>query len=158
MKHFLIAMTVFGLSTTNAFADNATPVSWLDDGATVSATVYQTEVDVQATSESATTSSAQATTASKTTTTEETEHVTITLSTNTTATLTGNVYVEAENPALVLAWAQANGYIALESPYITNAITVETTAAESINVANQIAEIEGVTTAAPRYQRKLIAK
>jgi len=84
--------------------------------------------------------------------------LTVTLATGEEVVLTGGVYVKAENTSVVLAWAMVNNYIALESPYITGAIDVQTTPEESIEVANVIAGLEGVTTAAPKYRRPVVAK
>lgn len=82
----------------------------------------------------------------------------VTLSTGQLVTLLGSVYVKAEDTHEVTAWALNNGYVATIDPYIDNAVHVEVDASQSIAVANQIAQLKGVITAAPRYQTKKVRK
>lgn len=121
---------------------SAEPVKWLEDGSAMHATTSEAPLNrTDATANS-----------------DTEQDVVVTLATGQDVILTGGVYVKTENTAAVLAWAMSNDYIALESPYIPGAIEVETTAEDSIAVANQIAELEGVNTAAPKYRKPLVPK
>ena len=117
---------------------NAETVKWLDDGNVVS------------------TIDSEETLAKRST--DSTENLIVTLATGQEVTLTGDVYVQTDDVAGVLAWALTNGYVALEEEYVAGAITIQTTPGQSVSVANAVAEIEGVTTAAPKYKSKLVLR
>ena len=140
MKTYLpFALPTLLLATSCASAE---PVKWLEDGADMHATTTEISQRKQETAGDA----------------AEIPKVTVTLATGQEVILTGGVYVKTQNTAAVLAWAMTNNYIALESPYISGAINVQTTPEESIAVANAIAQLDGVTTAAPKYRMPVVAK
>lgn len=82
----------------------------------------------------------------------------ITLATGETVTLTGGVYVKAKNPQSIIEWANESGYDATKDKYIKNAVHIITTPEVSIDVANKVAKLDGVTTSAPNYRRVLVTK
>jgi len=82
----------------------------------------------------------------------------ITLATGETVTLTGGVYVKAKNPQSIIEWANESGYDATKDKYIKNAVHIITTPEVSIDVANKVAKLDGVTTSAPNYRRALVTK
>lgn len=136
-KYILLISTssmIIGLSI--AYAN-----SWLDDGATVhSSDSNHTKVK------------------SKSLDTKNSSELKIILATGVEVILTGGVYVKAEEPEDILAWAQANGYTATKDKYIKNAVHIESTAPKSIELANLVAKLEGVSTAAPKYRKILVSK
>ena len=82
----------------------------------------------------------------------------VTLSTGVVATLTGGVYAKAEDTSVVLAWALENNYLAFEDEFIPNAINIQTTPEQSLDVADAVAKLEGVTTAMPNYRTPRVLK
>ena len=136
MEKYLLPIVFTGVFSIGCV--NAETVKWLDDGNVVS------------------TIDSEETLAKRST--DSTENLTVTLATGQEVTLTGGVYVKTDNVAGVLAWALTNGYVALEEEYVAGAITIQTTPGQSVSVANAVAELEGVTTAAPKYKSKLVTK
>lgn len=117
-------------------AAQAAEIQWLEGGNTVNAS----QSDIQAKG-------------------NDTDNpVEATLATGVVVTLSGGVYVKADDTNVVLAWAQANNYVAEEDQFIPNAINVQTIPEQSITVANAIAELDGVTTAMPNYRAPLVPK
>jgi len=116
----------------------ATTAKWLDDGEIVNTVEKNISIE-------------------KTSNTSKPENK-VTLATGETVTLTGGVYVKAKNPQSIVDWANESGYDAVKDRYIKNAVHIKTTAEASIDVANQISKLDGVTTSAPNYRRVLIAK
>ena len=82
----------------------------------------------------------------------------VTLGTGVVATLTGGVYVTADDAGVVLAWATTNSYVALADEFTPNVLHIQTTPAQSIGVANEVAKLSGVTTAMPKYETPVIPK
>ena len=72
--------------------------------------------------------------------------------------LIGGVYAKAKDPDGILDWAGANGYEAVEDKYTKGAVHIETSIEQSLSVAKAISQLEGVTTSAPKFKRKLISK
>lgn len=142
MKNYLIKTALFVLLG-GAFA-SANSLKWLDDGEIVET------IETKVLNEN--NSSLQ----SKTISLKQKNRVT--LGTGQTVTLIGGVYVKGNNRDAIVEWANDNGYDAKKDKYIDNAVHIETSASESIKVANDVAKIKGVTTAAPKYRRDLIAK
>lgn len=136
MKKYLFPALVTTLLVSSCIA--AENVKWLERGNVKSATITDTNV-------------------SKSTDAPAAEKI-VTLATGQKVVLTGGVYVKSGDTAKVLEWASANNYIALEDKYIAGAIHITAPAEESINVANMISQIDGVTTAAPKYRAPVVPK
>ena len=139
-KYFPTVLPALLLSASCASAE---PVKWLEDGSDMHATAPEVTSQKRLDGTDGDTQTAKPT---------------VTLATGQEVVLTGGVYVKADDTSVVLAWAVTNDYIALEHPYISGAIDVQTTAEESITVANMIAELAGVTTAAPKYRKPVVPK
>ncbi|MDQ7068388.1 MAG: hypothetical protein Q9M40_10690 [Sulfurimonas sp.] len=136
MKNSIIkAALIVSIGATASYALSA---QWLDDGNVVHTTQTQSTITSRSTS-----------------TTQANQ---VTLATGETVTITGGVYVKSTNPDAVVLWATQSGYEAKKDRYIKGAVHIQTPANESIAVANAVAQLEGVTTAAPKYARALIAK
>ena len=135
MNKYLLPMILTGVISIGCA--NAETVKWLDDGSVVHTIDSEDTVAKRSASS---------------------DNLTVTLASGQDVVLTGGVYVKAEDTSKVLAWALTNGYVALEDKYIKGAVTIQTTPVQSIAVANAVAEIEGVTTAAPKYRTKLVPK
>lgn len=132
MKKLLLVMVVSSLSSVL----HAESVSWLEDESTVSAT----NTGVMAKSLNGT------------------NQPSVTLATGQQVALLGNVYVKADDTHTVLTWALNNGYVAYVDTYIQGAVHIEVAADQSIEVAAQVAQLQGVTTAAPRYKAAVVHK
>lgn len=133
----LLLLVVLGMSSTVTVA-KAESVSWLEGGYTVNATEDETSVAKANGDNNA--------------------PLQVTLAAGQTVSLLGNVYVKADDTLVVLKWALDQGYIAYTDQYIENIVHIEVAAADSIAVANQVAQLKGVTTAAPRYQAPRVKK
>lgn len=140
MKKYLLLSMLAGFSLASA-----TTVSWLDGGSVVN-TIEPKE-----------TNSTESQVVSKSVVEVEIQDK-VTLATGEEITLTGGVYVKTEDIESILKWAETNGYEARVDEYTEGAIHIETTVEQSISIANSISRLEGVTTSAPKFQRKLIAK
>jgi hypothetical protein len=139
-KYILLTTTLFmimGLSTACASSH-----TWLDDGATVHGSDDNSSNQVK----------------SKSLNIANNNELKVTLSTGAKVTLTGGVYVKAKEAKVILDWAQANGYTATKDKYIKNAVHIECITSKSIEVANLVAKLEGVTTSAPKYKKNLVTK
>jgi hypothetical protein len=137
MKKYLLLSMLAGLSLASA-----TTVSWLDGGSVVN-TLESKEIN---------------STVTKSVSSTKTDKSKVTLATGEEINLTGGVYVKVDKSEAVLKWAKNNGYEAKEDKYTKGAVHIVTTVEQSILVANAIANLEGVTTAAPKFRRKLIRK
>lgn len=127
----------------------ATPTTWLDGGSKVNANIQE--------SNSSKTSELD-TKINKSLDKSNDEPFEVTLATGAKTIIIGGVYVKTKKVQTVLDWAQKNGYTAIEHTFIDGAINITTTPSQAIEVANQIAQLEGVSTAAPKQSKKLIKK
>lgn len=140
MKKYLLLGVLAGFSLASA-----TTISWLDGGSVVN------------TAEPKETNTTVAKSVSSNVKTLE-DKSKVTLATGEEINLTGGVYVKVDKPVVVLEWAKSNGYEAKEDKHTKGAIHIITTMEQSISVANEIAKLDGVTTSAPKFRRKLISK
>lgn len=139
MKTYFLstALLIVGLGLNTACA-----ATWLDDGATVKTVSPKENNNSNIKTKNATLKDSNQ----------------VTLGTGEKVVLIGGVYVKAKDPDSIVDWAQANGYEARKDKYTKNAVHITTTAAESITVANVIAKLDNVTTAAPKYRQELVTK
>lgn len=138
-KHILTSLLLGAMVSGNAIANNLT---WLESGSTVHASPVSDPSAASARNKP----DAAAT------------PVLVKLATGQTVRLSGGVYVKAKDPSLVVAWAQSMGLVATEDNAIEGAVLVETTPEQSIGIAAQLAQVEGVSTAAPRYKTRKVLK
>lgn len=138
-----LPIAVMAILATCVGCVTAGPVVWKERGnivsATTDSTVSETENVVVARS-------------------TDSEKPTITLPTGKVVTLTGGVYVKSKDTAVVLAWALENGYTATKDEYSSDVVHIEAAPEDSISIANKVATLEVVTTAAPNYSTPKVLK
>ena len=120
----------------------AAPVTWLERGNIVSADQTESSEQLKARADG----------------TPIIAPLVVKLATGSDVTLIGDVYVESETPHVVLEWAAANALTAKASPWVPGAVSVTTTAEQSLEYAAIIAKLPGVTTAMPAYRQEMVLK
>ena len=139
MKFFIMLITLSVVSASCSVYANQ--VSWKERGNTVSATAVSTPI----------TSALDLNGVAAKSSTIVEDKPTITLATGQTATLTGGVFVQTTDVSTALSWATENGHIASEDQYSSDVVHIESSPEESMAIANAVAEVPGVSTAAPNY-------
>lgn len=113
------------------------PVQWLEGGNTIQATAIEKP-------------------AARGITVDDT--VQVLLPTGSTATLRDDVYVKTTDAAVVYAWAAQRGYLVTPHRWVADALMISVPATQSLDVAQQVSTLNGVTTAAPRYKVRKVLK